>query len=188
MSGQDIKVTGRQFWAPLDINFPQIICLFSPCLKFPKLEASKHIPTARLHTAHSSVGSHLSRLQHYVPAGAFSILPVSHCLSLHYRTSRTILSASPAAVNEASLSWTQWAFQAPAPGRQIDLGDEMKSDLNPFLEHSPKPKLSPLSCYFLTFLLYPSSLFSLLFYQSFEYCMGYFYIYHLIKRFLIVNL
>lgn len=85
--------------------------------------------------------------------------------SLHSRTSRTILSAYPAAT-KASSSPTWWAFQALAPDRQIGLGDEMTRDLSPSSEFSPRLELSLPTCFSLPLLLYPSSFFPLLSYQS----------------------
>ena len=53
---------------------------------------------------------------------------VGVCLSLHSRTSRTILSASPAAGDKASVSQSGEPLH-PGSDRQIDLEDEEEIDL-----------------------------------------------------------
>lgn len=98
-------------------------------MKFPSLEASKHTRTAictqlMAPWGAASAGYNTLSLQEPSPHS----LSVSCCLFLHSRTSRTILSASLAAGNEASSSPTWCVSQALAPDRQIDVGDEMQSD------------------------------------------------------------
>lgn len=62
-------------------------------------------------------------------------LSVHRCLSLHSRTSGTVLSASLAASNKGNSFPTWWASQALAAERQMDLGHEM-----PNLPQNSHPK------------------------------------------------